>query len=218
MNESVERLPVVLVHGGLYDDPPMTGEVFWGDSGVVDALRDRGVEVVVHQRPATPRSWADERAALATTIRASGHDRIAVVAGSNGCSVALRLLLDTPALVVRTMLCWPATPGDTVIDDLARVIIVETHDDEVATGLLEGRPVRGVVPADLGTITSDVVIHPSMPENKVHKRTTVTELMQALGSALLVGGSPEPPDPGFAAHRDGFADLVAAFAEVHPDD
>lgn len=211
-------LPVVLVHGGLHDDPPMTAGAFWLATGVVDALVARDVDVILHERPASPRSWIEERIALEATLRDAGIDRAAIVAGSNGCSLALRLLLDRPQVVARTLLCWPATAGDPVIDGLASTIITEAHDAETAGRLLGGRPVRGVTTGELATLEAEIVVFPSMPENQQHQRSTVTALLGALPSALLVGGSPEPLDPAFAEHLDGFADLVAAFAEVHPDD
>ena len=214
----VENLPVVLVHGGLYDDPPMTAGGFWLPTGVVDALVDRDVDVILHERPATPRSWIEERIALEATLREAEVDRAAIVAGSNGCSVALRLALDAPSMVARTLLCWPATAGDSVIDELARVIITETHDAQVATKLLSGRPLRGVTAGELAGLDAEVVIHPSMPESPMHRRSTATELVAALGSALLIGGSPEPVDPGFAPHLAAFADLVLAFSQVMDDD
>ena len=213
-----ESLAVVLVHGGLYDEPPMTGTSFWVDTGVVRMLRGRNVEVIVHERPANPTSWVEEAEALAATIEATGHERAAVVAGSNGCSAALRLLLDRPELVARTMLCWPATAGDLVIDGLARIIISDAHDDAAADELLSGRPIRGASPDELATIDGEVVLFPSMPENQAHQRSTQTELLTTLPGVILVGGSPEPFDDAFSDFAEGFVNLVEAFSKAHHDD
>ncbi len=213
-----ELLPVVLVHGGLHDDPPMTGERFWGASGVVRGLRGRNVTVIVHERPPTPSSWAEEADALTATIVASGHQRVAVVAGSNGCSVAMRVMLDRPELVARTMLCWPATAGDSVVDDLARVIISDVHDEAAAEALLAGRPLRGVDATELAQLDGEVVIYPSMPENKMHQRSTVMELLAVVRGAMLVGGSPEPIDDEFFEHCESFVSMVEAFSKVVHDD
>lgn len=213
-----ELVPIVLVPGGLYDDPPMTGAEFWGASGTATALSAAGVQFSIHERPTSPRSWAEEASALADTIDRTGHDRVALVAGSNGCSVALRFLLDHPGRSPRTMLCWPATAGDPVVDELARIIITDVHDGAVAAGLLAGAPVRGVLPEELATLDHEFVVYPSLPENKIHQRTTVIDLVEALPNAIIVGGSPEPPDDAFADFVDTFAAVVAAFSRIEHDD
>lgn len=213
-----ELLPVVLVHGGLYDDPAMTGADFWVTTGIANALSKAGVEVIVHERPVEPASWRDEGAALAVTIEQAGHQRVAVVAGSNGCSAAMRLALDRPELVARTMLCWPATAGDPVVDELARVIIADTHDDDVAAALLGGSPIRGVNADELAALRHEVVVYPSLPENKIHQRATVFELLDVIPDAILVGGSPEPVDSTFANFLDAYVSVLAAFSRVEHDD
>ena len=211
-------LPIVLVPGGLYDDPPMTGQQFWVATGVAPALARLGVEFTVHERPAAPRSWTEEAEALEQTIATAGHDRVGLVAGSNGCSAALRLVVDRPQLVERVMLCWPATAGDPVIDELARVIIDDTHGSEAVDALLAGSPVRGVSETELASIDIECVVHPSMPANKIHQRSTVIDLLAAVPGAFLVGGSPEPPDAGFADFVDSLAATIAAFSRIEPDD
>lgn len=213
-----ESLPVVLVHGGLYDEPPMTGQSFWVDSGVGPMLTRRKVEVLIHERPGEPTSWADEAELLVSAIEAAGYERVAVVAGSNGCSVALRLLIDRPELVARTMLCWPATAGDPVVDELARIIITDVHDADVATQLLAGRPIRGTTADELGAIDGEVVVYPPMPESKAHQRSTVTELLSTIPGVMLVGGSPEPYDDAFPEFLEGFVNVVEAFSKAHYDD
>ena len=213
-----ELLPIVLVHGGLYDDPHMTAADFWVATGVAGALSRSGVEVVIHERPTEPTSWTQEGAALAATIEAAGHERVGVIAGSNGCSAAVRLMLDRPDLVARTMLCWPATAGDPVVDELARVIIADTHDDDVAADMLGGFPIRGATGDELAALEHEVVIYPSLPENKIHQRATVFELLDVIPDAILVGGSPEPPDDSFAEFLEAFTAVVAAFSRIEHDD
>lgn len=213
-----QNLPVVLVHGGLYDEPLVTGQSFWVDTGVAPMLSGRNIEVIVHERPPEPTSWVEEAEALAATIEASGHERAGIVAGSNGCSVALRLLLDRPDLVARTMLCWPATAGDLVIDGLARIIITDASGEAAADALLEGFPIRGTTAEELGSITGEVVVYPSLPENQAHRRSTQTELLTTIPGVILVGGSPEPFDAAFSEFVGGFVDLVEAFSKVHHDD
>lgn len=208
----------MLVPGGLYDDPPMTAERFWVASGVAGALSALGVEFTVHERPTAPRSWVEEATAIAATMDARGWERAGIVAGSNGCSAALRLLIDQPGRVARAMLCWPATAGDPVIDELARIIISDAHDEATATDLLDGTPVRGVDRDQLATIGVECVVYPSLPENKVHQRTTVIDLVESIPGAILVGGSPEPTDEGFAEFVEPFAAIVAAFSRIEHDD
>lgn len=181
-------------------------------------LTGRKVEVLVHERPPEPTSWAEEADALAETIEASGHERVALVAGSNGCSAALRLLVDRPELVARTLLCWPATAGDPVVDDLARIIISDVHDANAAAALLAGSPVRGVTADELAAIDGEVVVYPSMPENKAHQRSTVTGLLTTIPGVMLIGGSPEPFDDAFADFVDGFVNIVEAFSKLQYDD
>lgn len=213
-----ELLPVVLVHGGLYDDPPMSSANFWVVTGVAGALSRSGVEVVLHERPTEPTSWMEESEALAATIKASGHERVALVAGSNGCSAAMRLVLDRPELVARTMLCWPATAGDPVVDELARVIIADTHDDQVAADMLDGFPIRGAAGDELADLEHEIVIYPSLPENKIHQRATVFELLDVIPDAILVGGSPEPTDDSFADFLEAYVSVLTAFSRIEHDD
>ena len=213
-----QLLPIVLVPGGLYDDPPMTGHQFWVESGVAPALAHLGVEFTVHERPLHPSSWAEEAAAINATMDRAGYDRAGIVAGSNGCSAALRLAIDHPGRVARAMLCWPATAGDPVVDELAAIIIADAHDANVASDLLTGTPIRGVTPTELAAIGLECVVYPSLPENKVHQRVTVIDLVDAIPDAILVGGSPEPPDDAFGDFLDPFAAVVAAFARIEHDD
>ncbi len=207
-----------MVPGGLYDDPPMTANDFWVSTGVAAALSRLGVEFTLHERPLEPRSWAEEANALAKTIREAGYDKAGIIAGSNGCSTALRLAIDHPELIARTMLCWPATSSDPVVDELSRIIITDTHDADVANDLLDGAPVRGVTVDALAALAGEYVIYPSLPENRIHQRATVFELLDAIPDSILVGGSPEPPDDAFAEFVETFASVVAAFSQVEHDD
>ena len=208
----------MLIPGGLYDEPPVTAQWFWVETGVAPMLQRRKVDVVVHERPRAPTSWIEEADALAATIEGAGHARVALVAGSNGCSAALRLMLDRPDLVARTMLCWPATAGNPVIDGLAHTIIADVHDGAVASNLLTGCPVRGVDAEELASLSGEVMIYPSMPESQAHRRSTVTELLSTIPGVMLLGGSPEPFDDAFADFVEGFVDIVEAFSKVHHDD
>ena len=209
-------LPVVLVHGGLYEG--MTSREFWADTGVLGELKSRHLRVLAPQRPAQPQSWDEERRSLLEAIDAAGYDRVALVGGSNGCSAAVRLAIENPDRVVRMMLAWPATVGDPVVDELLSIIITDEADDAAARELLSGETLRGVTDAELGGLDLPVVVFPSLIENQVHQRHTLMGILANVPDSFLVQGSPEPPDDQFPEYRDTFISMVAEFARVEHDD
>lgn len=209
-------LPIVLVHGGLYEG--MTPEEFWSDTGVLGALRAKHLTHIAPQRPPQPRSWDDEVSALLAAIDEAGFDQVAVVAGSNGCSVAVRLALQHPERVSRVMLAWPATVGDQAIDELLRVIITDEVDAAAASALLTGETLRGVTDVELGALHLPVVVYPSLVENQVHQRQTLMGILANVNDAFMVPGSPEPPDADFGDHLDAFITMVTEFSRVEHDD
>jgi pimeloyl-ACP methyl ester carboxylesterase len=76
-------LPVVLVHGGLWDG--ITPHRFWGDR-LTRGFQEAAFTVFMPKRPSRPRSWEDEIQTLASQLPyAPTH----LVAGSNGRSVAV---------------------------------------------------------------------------------------------------------------------------------
>ena len=114
---------VLLVHGGLFD--PMDGRRFWVRPGVADDLVAAGYRVLVPDRrfgsgrtqaPFAIHSWDVEALDLRTVLDHGGVAGAHVVAGSNGCSAAIRLALTRPDRVRSLLLCWPATP-DPALDD-----------------------------------------------------------------------------------------------------
>jgi pimeloyl-ACP methyl ester carboxylesterase len=179
----------------------MDAERFWVKPGVVDGLIEAGFEVVAPDRPTRPGSWAEEVELLATALSAR---RYAVVAGSNGCSVGVRLAIDRPHLVERLVLCWPATAGDAGVDSL----------QAEAGSLLDGQTLRGVTDEELTGLTVPVGIIPSDPPNRFHQDITVAALRRLLPSAVLTPGFPEAPRPEFIQHQDAFlATLIALLAD-----
>jgi pimeloyl-ACP methyl ester carboxylesterase len=120
--------PVLLVHGGLFD--PINGQRFWELPGVVDQLVARGYRVLVPDRrysvgqTSTPfdiYSWEKEATDFAAVLRAANVESASVVAGSNGCSAAIRFALASSTLVRTLVLCWPVTPkNDWLRQDLDR--------------------------------------------------------------------------------------------------
>ena len=211
-----ERLPIVFVAGGFYDKDRVTAEQFWTSSGVTGRLAHR--HTVLHERPTEPWSWGEEADALTATIEAAADGPVAIIAGSNGCSAALRVTLERPELVARLMLCWPATANDEVMDGLARVIIADVHDETVAEQLLDGEPVRGVTRAEIATINADVAVYPCLPENKAHQRHTATDVVGAIPGAMLLRGGPDPIDTAFGDFADGLAELIDVFTTVADGD
>ena len=201
--------PVVLVPGGLYED--MDATRFWVEPGVAVGLEGRGFEVVALDRLRHPGSWAEEAAFLAGRMADHGIDRAAVVAGSNGCSAAVRLALDHPELVTRLVLCWPATAGDVAADRVARSAIAPETDDRVADALLAGDTLRGVSDDEVRSLRVPVAVVPSDPEDPFHRASTVVALGHLVLGLTVTEGFPESPRPEFADHR---ADFVATLAHV----
>jgi pimeloyl-ACP methyl ester carboxylesterase len=104
----------LLVHGGLFD--PMDGARFWIAPGVADDLAAAGYRVLTPDRrygvgrttsDFRAHNWDIEAADLAAVLVATGGTPAHVVAGSNGCSAAIRLALTRPDLVRSLTLCWP---------------------------------------------------------------------------------------------------------------
>jgi pimeloyl-ACP methyl ester carboxylesterase len=109
--------PVLFVHGGLHER--MDAERFWVAPGVASAVSAAGHPVLLPDRrwmggatsaPIAVHDWPLEAGDLAAVLRHAGAGPALVVAGSNGCSAALRLALDHAALVAGLVLCWPV-PG-----------------------------------------------------------------------------------------------------------
>jgi pimeloyl-ACP methyl ester carboxylesterase len=192
---------VVLIHGGLHED--MDAERFWVRPGVVAGLRDRGLDVFAPDRLRTAPTWAAEVDHL---LPALPSGPMVLVGGSNGCSVAVRLVLAQAHSVVGLVLAWPATAGDPVLDAALREHL---GGDE----LLTGETLRGVSDAELAALAVPVAVVPSEPPNRVHQRHTVDSLLRLLPSARELPGCLEPPHPDF--EPDGFVDELARFGTDH---
>lgn len=205
--------PIVLVHGGLYE--AMDATRFWAATGVIDALRDRGCEVLAPDRLPTPRSWADDADAMAARIAAAVDGPVVVVGGSNGCSTAVRLAVDRPALVAGLALCWPVTVSvDAPATGALRTRIAEVASGPVADGLLAGETLRGALDAELASLPPGVGLMAAEPENPVHQHRTVDRLHALLADPRPLTAMPEPPAAGFDASR--FAATVGTWAASLP--
>ncbi len=195
---------VVLVPGGLWDD--MDAAEFWDQPGVTSALRDQGFDVqAVDRLPRAP-SWRAESAWLDAALpRDRAYD---VVAGSNGCSAAVRLAIDYPARVGRIVLCWPATPRRHRVEGPLSLELEAAHGAAAADTLPGGDTLRGIADDELRNLSVPVAVVPPDPENYFHEQATVDALLTLAPNARGLPGSTEPPRPDFPEHLDRFVDIL----------
>ncbi|MBM7784947.1 alpha/beta fold hydrolase [Tenggerimyces flavus] len=184
---------VLLIHGGLWDD--MDAPRFWHSPGVVAGLAARGFVVDAPDRLARASSWEAEVAHASSWL---SRGPVAVVAGSNGCTLGVKLALTYPLLVSRLLLAWPATP---------------LPAPSVPSGLLDGETLRGVRDAELASLRLPVGVLRAVPENPVHAWRTADALLDLVPVAVELPGCTEPPRPTFAADLPGFVLTVAEFVE-----
>ena len=197
MSEAEPATGVMLIHGGLYES--IGPEEFWHEPGIVAGLEMAGYRVITPRRSTTPRSWSDEIEHLRDSIP-SVPSRWSLVAGSNGCSVAVRMAVDWEGLVSRLVLCWPATAGDPEVDKS------ELAPEE----MLRGETLRGVTDAELARISVPVTIVPSDPPNRNHQASTVHRLLFLIPGATSTRAFPEAPRSDFAGHRGEFVDTLVS--------
>lgn len=112
---------VLLLHGGFFD--PMTGERFWITPGVVDDLVAAGYRCLVPDRrhcggrtSATfgPHTFGIDVNDAIALLDAEGIQQMHIVAGSNGCSVAMLLAARQLGRTKSLTLCWPGTQDNTL--------------------------------------------------------------------------------------------------------
>lgn len=199
---------VVLIHGGLWED--MDASRFWRRPGIVAGLERHGLTVLAPDRLGRPPDWDAEARHLAADLP---RPPVTVVAGSNGCSAAVRLALTVPGAVSRMVLAWPATANDPGIDDAVRAGLIEFGAPAVIIdALLAGGTLRGVSDAELGTLRMPVAVIRAEPPSPPHQRRTADALLRLLPQAGELPGCPEPPTRAFPPHLDSFVAAVAAFA------
>jgi pimeloyl-ACP methyl ester carboxylesterase len=197
VSEAEPATGVMLIHGGLYES--IGPEEFWHEPGIVAGLEVAGYRVITPRRSTTPRSWSDEVEHLRDSIP-SVPSRWSLVAGSNGCSVAVRMAVDLEGLVSRLVLCWPATAGDPEVDKS------ELAPEE----MLRGETLRGVTDAELARISVPVTVVPSDPPNRYHQASTVNRLLFLIPGATPTRAFPESPRSDFAGHRGEFVDTLVS--------
>ena len=202
---------VALIHGGLYDG--MTPDRFWRDPGISGGLEAAGFEVHTPARTPRPASWEEEVDHLAGQVPADAL----IVAGSNGCSAAVLLVLRR-RIGTGLVLCWPATSGDREADMAARRLFQMVGvTDDIQDRLLAGDTLRGISDSELEALAIPTCIVPSEPENPTHRSVTAERLGRLISGAVVTRGSPESPAPSFSLHRDALlAQLIGILtAEVH---
>ncbi|WUH89400.1 alpha/beta hydrolase [Streptomyces sp. NBC_00433] len=200
---------VLLIHGGLWEDS-MDADRFWAAPGITAGLEREGFTVLAPNRLHRPPSWDAEVEHLAAALP-SGP--VSVVAGSNGCSAAVRLALAIPDRIARLLLAWPATAGDPAADARTRIALTSLGaSDRTIRALLDGQTLRGVTDAELATLKMPISVLPSAPENPLHQRHTVDALRRLHPAGTELPGSPEPPHPAFAPHLPQFLASATRFA------
>lgn len=192
-------MTVVLVHGGLWED--MDAERFWVRPGIVAGLTAAGLDVLAPDRLPRPPSWAAEVEHLLPLLP---DEPVTLVGGSNGCSVVARIALAAPDRVERLVLAWPATAGESTVD-------AWTLAQGAPAGMVAGETLRGVTDAELATLRPPVAVLPG-PVNPFHLRSTVDGLLAAVPGAVELPGTPEPPRPDFAEHRDALVSRLVGWA------
>jgi pimeloyl-ACP methyl ester carboxylesterase len=98
---------LLLIHGGLWED--VGADWFWRRPGIVAGLERLGFTMVAPDRLRRPASWAAHAGHVLASVPGGP---VTVMGGSFGCSVAVRLALDSPGRVSRMVLAWPASLSD----------------------------------------------------------------------------------------------------------
>jgi len=188
----------------------MDAERFWHRPGIVGGMLRHGITVLWPDRLHRAPSWDSEAEHLTAALP---DDPVTVIAGSNGCSAAIRLAIASPARVERLLLAWPATAGDPQLDARTRLGLAELGaQPHVIDTLLAGQTLRGTTDDELATITTPISVLPSVPENLYHQRRTIDALLHTMPQAVELPGCPEPPHPEFPPHAESFVHTAVRFA------
>jgi len=200
---------LLLIHGGLWED--IGAEWFWRRPGILAGFERLGFTVVAPDRLRRPTSWtADAEHVLAAV---PDSERVTVVGGSFGCSVAVRLALDSPGRVERLVLAWPAALGDQFALIRMRASLARLGAPAlVLNALLGGETLPSATETELSAIAAPAGVSPALPPDPFHPRGPVDSLLRLLPSATELPGCPEAPRPEFPPHLESFLASVAGFA------
>jgi pimeloyl-ACP methyl ester carboxylesterase len=200
---------LLLIHGGLWED--IGADWFWRRPGILAGFERLGFTVVAPDRLRRPASWAADAERVLAAV--PGGEPVTVVGGSFGCSVAVRLALDSPGRVSRMVLAWPASLGDQFAAIRMRASLARLGAPaRVLNALLGSETLPSATDAELGTIAAPVGVIPAVPPDPFHPRGTVDALLRLLPSATELPGCPEAPRPDFPPHLESFLASVAGFA------
>ncbi|MHA6764161.1 alpha/beta fold hydrolase [Streptacidiphilus sp. PAMC 29251] len=192
---------VLLIHGGLWEYG-MDADRFWAAPGISAGLEREGFTVLAPNRLHHPPNWDAEVEHLTPVLP---NHPVSVMAGSNGCSVAVRLALSFPDRIASLLLAWPATAGDPAVDSRTHSGLTDKGAfEQTIHALLDGQTLRGVSDTELATLTMPISVLPSAPENPYHQRQTVDALRRLLPNSDELPGCPEPPRPDFGPHLPQF--------------
>jgi pimeloyl-ACP methyl ester carboxylesterase len=200
---------LLLIHGGLWED--IGADWFWRRPGILAGFERLGFTVVAPDRLRRPASWAADAEHVLAAV--PGGEPVTVVGGSFGCSVAVRLALDSPGRVSRVVLAWPASLGDQFAAIRMRATLARLGAPaRVLNALLGSETLPSATDAELGTIAAQVGVIPAVPPDPFHPRGTVDALLRLLPSATELPGCPAAPRPEFPPHLESFLASVAGFA------
>jgi pimeloyl-ACP methyl ester carboxylesterase len=200
---------LLLIPGGLWED--IGADWFWRRPGILAGFERLGFTVVAPDRLRRPASWAADAEHVLAAV--PGGEPVTVVGGSFGCSVAVRLALDSPGRVSRVVLAWPASLGDQFAAIRMRATLARLGAPaRVLNALLGSETLPSATDAELGTIAAQVGVIPAVPPDPFHPRGTVDALLRLLPSATELPGCPEAPRPEFPPHLESFLASVAGFA------
>lgn len=199
---------LLLIHGGLWED--IGADWFWGRPGILAGFERLGFTVVAPDRLRRPVSWTADAGHVLAAVPGGP---VTVLGGSFGCSVAVRLALDSPGRVEHLVLAWPASLSDQFAAIRMRASLARLGAPaRVLNALLGDQTLPSVTDAELGPITAPVGVIPAVPPDPFHPRSTVDALLRLLPSATELPGCPEAPRPEFPPHLESFLASVAGFA------
>jgi pimeloyl-ACP methyl ester carboxylesterase len=199
---------LLLIHGGLWED--IGADWFWRRPGIIAGFERLGFTVVAPDRLRRPASWAADAGHVLAAVPGGP---VTVVGGSFGCSVAVRLALDSPDRFSRIVMAWPASLSDQFAAIRMRASLARLGAPaRVLNALLGSETLPSATDAELGTVAVRVGVIPAVPPDPFHLRGTVDSLLRLLPSATELPGCPEAPRPEFTPHLESFLASVAGFA------
>lgn len=201
---------IALIHGGMWEG--MTAERFWSRPGITAALHAHGVEVTAPQRLPYPTSWKQD---LDHVVAQLPHRPMPVIAGSNGCTVAIQLAIQNPDRVSSLLLAWPATCGNDRDADFAKYLATQGATDATIDDVLTGQTLRGVTDSQITALRSIPVAVMFAPAGSPMHQTHTAQQVCRLAHATNLGTFAEPPSPSFPPYLGKFTQTVVSWLTAH---